>query len=84
VNKILRNRARCAYCDVTLESIHVHDFRQHECVAAGRISKSYDHDLKKELPAYPYFAVDGGHSYVKRVFGRKEDYVELSEYEEQP
>ena len=30
------------------------------------------------MPAFPYFAVDGGKSYRRRLFTRKEDYVETS------
>lgn len=75
---ILRNSAKCAHCGVELESTHRHDFRTHRCEKVGKIAREYDHDQQKYVPAYPSFSVDGGTDYIRRLFTRKEDYVETS------
>lgn len=79
--KIICNSARCSYCPVELESTHRHDFKRHVCVHAGRIAKSYNHELKCYEPDYPSFAVDGGRDYIRRLYTREQDYIETSQYE---
>lgn len=75
-DQIKRNAAQCEGCGTVLESVHRHDFKAHECTQhiakmSGTIVRRY------------YFAVDGGLDYIRRMFGTRDDYIELSEYEEQ-
>ena len=75
---IKRNSAKCAHCGQELVSTHRHDFRTHVCEKAGKIAFEYNHDKKETVPAYPSFSVDGGNAYLRRLFTRKEDYIETS------
>lgn len=77
--RLVKNSAMCSHCGVKLVSVHVHDFVGHTCIAAGKISRAYDHDLQAYVPHYPYFAVDGGNEYAKRV-GDPKDYIDTSEW----
>lgn len=81
MGKLVRNSAKCAHCDVELVSTHRHDFKGHECEAAGKIAQTFDHETATYVPCYPRFWVDGGLEYVRRMFTRKEDYIETSVYE---
>jgi hypothetical protein len=58
VDKVKRNRAKCANCDDIIESYYTHDFKYCKC---GRI------------------AVDGGKSYIRRLFRKESDVIEMSE-----
>lgn len=78
---LVRNSAKCAHCEVQLVSTHRHDFKTHVCSAAGKVARSYNHHIKKYVPDYPSFSVDGGTAYVRRLFTREEDFVETSQYE---
>lgn len=63
---IIRNAIHCNTCDQTIESTHVHDFVSCRC----------DPYVRNEFSTW--CAVDGGHHYLKRCFGAKADYTELS------
>ena len=76
--KILRNSAKCAHCGVEIESTHVHDFKTHECKAAGKIARKYNHKKQEYVPAYPLFSVDGGRCYLRRLYTRTEDMIDTS------
>lgn len=82
--KIIRNSAKCAHCGYELVSKSRHDFRTHICEKAGKIAQEYNHDIKEYIAAFPSFSVDGGTAYIRRLFTRKEDFIETSVYEEQP
>lgn len=79
--RIKLNAAKCAHCGTVIVSTHRHDFRSHECVAAGLIDVRWNHDKRAEEPCYPWFAVDGGHDYVRRC-GNPGMFIDLVEYEE--
>jgi hypothetical protein len=81
--KILRNSAKCAHCDVELVSTHHHDFKTHVCSVPGKIRQSYNHDLRRYVPAYPQFWVDGGRSYIRRMFTSTADFVDTSIFGEE-
>jgi hypothetical protein len=81
--KILRNSAKCAHCGVDIESTHVHDFKTHECKAAGLVARTFNHSTQEYEPGYPSFSVDGGRCYLRRLYTRKEDVIDTSIVEEE-
>lgn len=79
--KIIRNSAKCAHCSIEIESVHRHDFKTHQCEAAGKVARTYNHEKQEYEPAYPQFWVDGGRDYIRRMFTRLEDFVDTSVFE---
>lgn len=80
---IIRNRIKCAYCDVVLESTHRHDFVAHVCEhGPQRPEVRWNADCTKleetGKTVGPYIAADGGTDYLRRL-GNREDWIEDSE-----
>lgn len=66
---ITKNSAKCAYCGTEVESTFRHDFVEHICDKPEAIDGS---------GKAPYFAVDGGKAYLRRVYRKRSDFIETS------
>ena len=65
---ILRNSIKCTHCGFEMESTHRHDFRTHSCEG---MQKHYGKDA--------IIAVDGGLSYLRRLYTNATSYFETSQ-----
>ena len=63
---ILTNKIRCNTCNATIESKHLHDFVGCDCLPSTE----------------SWCSVDGGHGYIKRLYGREASFTELSTHTE--
>lgn len=80
--RIVRNSAKCAHCGYEMESTDRHDFRTHLCKTGPVIGKQKEWVgnvfTETDKDQYPSFSVDGGKEYIRRLFTRREDYIETS------
>ena len=63
-----RNAIRCTYCGHILESTYTHDFRTHTC-----------EKMQEDLGPDAMIGVDGGPSYLRRIFSHEKAYEEVYE-----
>lgn len=69
-----KQELECNHCNIRIWSSWEGQYKQHICKDAGKISKSYDHDVKEYVPDYPYMAIDETAHYC-RILGSNEDFV---------
>ena len=60
----LKSAIKCTHCGAEVVSTHRHDFATHSCEG-----------MKKG----DYIAADGGNAYLRRIYGKREDWEEASE-----
>lgn len=79
---IIRNSAKCNYCDEEIESTHGHDFNVHFCKVRPAQRRKWEGNVIVDVPGETTwsFAVDGGRGYIRRCGG---GFTDTSIFEEE-